>query len=234
MSLLFFYSCGTGQKPVLAYPIDGQEDITDQQLIVDTTLTVTGALPVYFDSTDYLLFPSGPVKISTKGRGNIYTDAANIGDVSFTLGYLNGLAFTGDLDNIMVQQLGTSNFEPLTNKTIKIRRFEFLSSIRKRVGLQLLVMEVTDQDTNRNGRLTDNDIASLYISDLEKQRFVKLTPELHELLDWKVLTINERLYFRTLEDSDKNGVFNKNDKIHHYFLNLKEGQFTPIEYNPLI
>ena len=97
----------------------------------------------------------------------------------------------------------------------------------------MVVMTVTDRDTNNDGKLTDGDIESLYLSHLNGRKFKKLTFDLQELLDWKILSVNKRLYFRTLEDIDKNGEFNKKDQIHHFYVDLNDPEFEVIEYDPL-
>ncbi|MFT7033931.1 MAG: hypothetical protein ACJA2S_002440 [Cyclobacteriaceae bacterium] len=94
-------------------------------------------------------------------------------------------------------------------------------------------MEVTDKDTNNNGELNDDDVESLYLSNLNGSNFKKLSFGYQELLDWKILTINKRLYFRTIEDIDKNGEFNKKDEIHHFFVVLEKPKFIAVEYDPL-
>ena len=230
LSLCF---CRTDPKPTVVYPKDSTEQVTEKQLVVDTTLVLTGELPVHFDSTDYLLFPIGPIRVYSRGSSKIYLGSGSSRDKFFSIGYLSGTKFTGKLDNVMIQHLDSSNFRPLTSQNIKIRSFQFLESIRKRTDLQLVVLEVTDRDTNKDGALTYDDIESLYLSYLNGVNFKKLTVEFQELLDWKILAINKRLYFRTLEDTDKNGEFNKKDKIHHFFVELEDNEFKVVEYDPL-
>ncbi|WP_323758434.1 hypothetical protein [Roseivirga sp.] len=228
---LLFWSCGT--KPTVAYPTDDNGQVGEQALIVDSTLVLTGDLPVYFDSTDYLLFPIGEIQVSSNAGSKLYLGSGSSRDFSFSTGYLSGSSYTGSLSKIMIQHLDSSNFRPITEQQLKIRSFQFLESIHKKTGQQLVVMTVTDRDTNNDGKLTNDDIESLYISHLSGQNFKKLTLELQELLDWRILIVNKRLYFRTLEDIDKNGEFDKKDKIHHFFIDLTHPDFKVFEYNPL-
>ncbi|KYG79139.1 hypothetical protein [Roseivirga echinicomitans] len=228
---LLFWSCDT--KPTVVYPTDDNGQVGEQALIVDSTLVLTGDLPVYFDSTDYLLFPIGEIRVSSRAGSKLYLGSGGSGDFSFSSGYLSGSSYTGSLSKIMIQHLDSSNFRPITEQHLKIRSFQFLESIRKKTGQQLVVMTVTDRDTNNDGKLTNDDIESLYLSHLSGQNFKKLTFELQELLDWKILIVNKRLYFRTLEDIDKNGEFDKKDKIHHFLIDLTDPDFKVVEYNSL-
>lgn len=227
------WSCGAKPKPTVVYPTDANGQVGEQTLIIDSTLVLTGDLPVYFDSTDYLLFPIGEIRVSSRAGSKLYLGSGSSGDLSFSTGYLSGSSYTGRLSKIMIQHLDSSNFRPITEQQLKIRSFQFLESMRKKTGQQLVVMTVTDRDTNNDGELTNDDIESLYISHLSGQNFKKLSLELQELLDWRILIINKRLYFRTLEDIDKNGEFDKKDKIHHFFVDLTHPDFKVIEYNPL-
>lgn len=231
---LLFWSCISDPKPTVVYPKDSTNKVGEQPLIVDTTLVLTGELPVYFDSTDYLLFPIGPIRVYSRGDNKIYYGSGSSGDKSFSIGYLSGTTYTGNLDNVMIQHLDSTDFRPITDKVIKITSFRFLESIRKRTKQQLVVMTVIDIDSNNDGKLTSEDIESLYVSNLNGKNLKKLSIELQELLDWKILGINKRLYFRTLEDIDKNGEFNKKDKIHHFYVELENEEFNVIEYDPLI
>lgn len=231
---LFFWSCNSNPKPTVVYPSDSTDQVTEQKLIVDTTLVLMGELPVYFENTDYLLFPIGPIRVYSRGNNKIYFGSGSSDDNSFSIGYLSGTTFTGSLDNVMIQHLDSTEFRPITDQVLKIKSFRFLESIRKRTKQQLVVMTVIDRDTNNDGKLTDDDIESLYVSKLNGKSFKKLSSELQELLDWKIIKINERLYFRTIEDIDKNGEFNKKDKIHHFYVELKNEEFNVVEYDPLI
>lgn len=231
ISIVLLFSCNTEEKPSLVYPEDGSNTQTEQELLKDTTLVVTGELPIYFDSTDYLLFPIGTLELSNRGGRLLY--GSGTGDISFSSGYLNGISYSGSLDNIMIQHIEASDFRPLTDNILKIRGFHFLKALKKKTNMNLIVLEVTDKDTNRDGRLNDKDIESLFISEISGQGFKKLTPAFHELLNWKVLEVNNKLYFRTLEDSDRNGMFNNKDKIHHFYTALDDPQFQVIEYDPL-
>lgn len=225
-------SCGNDSKPTIVYPNVTSND-EKVPTALDTTLFLNGELPIHFKKTDYLLFPIGPIKVSTRGLTKLYSGSASNGDLSFNIGYLSGSSYSGDLDNLKIQHLDSSNFRPITKQNLKIRSLEFLESIQKEAGLNLIVLRITDNDTNNDGELNNDDVESLYLSHISGENFKKLTIDYHELLDWRVLDINRKVYFRTLEDIDKNGEFNKKDKIHHYYVSLENEVFDIVEYFPL-
>jgi hypothetical protein len=61
-----------------------------------------------------------------------------------------------------------------------------------------------DADTNRDGKLDSSDIKSLYLSEISGKRFTKVSMDL-QLIDWNLIDSKSRLYFRTVEDTNKMG-----------------------------
>jgi hypothetical protein len=60
-----------------------------------------------------------------------------------------------------------------------------------------------DTDTNRDGKLDSSDIKCLYLSDISGKRFTKVSEDFQELIDWNLIDSKSRLYFRTVEDTNK-------------------------------
>lgn len=56
---------------------------------------------------------------------------------------------------------------------------------------------------------------------------------LHELYDWNTIKGESKIYFRTLEDKNKDGELNNNDKFHYYFIDFSTTPYSVTEYNPL-
>jgi hypothetical protein len=87
-------------------------------------------------------------------------------------------------------------------------------------------------DTNKDGKLDANDIKSLYISEISGNHFIKLSPDFQELIDWNLIETKNRLYFRTTEDTNKNGDFDKDDTVFYYFVDLMDKEWKLNEYKP--
>jgi hypothetical protein len=98
---------------------------------------------------------------------------------------------------------------------------------------RLLIYRILDKDTNGDKELNEFDISTLYISNIDGTNLTKLTSEFQELIDWKVVTIKNRLYFRSAEDSNKNGDFDKEDRIYYQFIDLSDSEWKVKLYNPL-
>ncbi|MFY7936892.1 MAG: hypothetical protein ACOVOQ_05925 [Flavobacterium sp.] len=132
---------------------------------------------------------------------------------------------TGYLQNLKFQEIGTDSLQLLTDKIMLIERVSYVKSNKS------LVYVLADADTNQDGLIDSNDIKSLYISTELGKNFTKISTELQELIDWKHVESANKIYFRTIEDANKNGEFDKKDKIHYHVVNLKDNKVS--EYFPL-
>ena len=64
------------------------------------------------------------------------------------------------------------------------------------------------------------------------QSFMKISPDFQELIDWNLMEINTSLYFRTIQDSNKNGDFDKDDAVFYYFVDLMDDEWKLNQYKP--
>ncbi|MGK7391758.1 MAG: hypothetical protein ACNS60_15505 [Candidatus Cyclobacteriaceae bacterium M2_1C_046] len=182
-------------KPKIVYK--GPTETSENNSLVDTAGITLAGLPIHFDSTTYLIHPIGQYT-PVKGASKIYVSSYNSGSSGLAVAYRSGFSVSGKLDNLKFQHIDSSNFDALTEKEIKIRSFTFLRSIFNSSKKQILIYSITDKDTNNDSKLNDSDIESLYISGIDGSNFKKLSPELHELVDWQVMDIQNRVYFITL------------------------------------
>ena len=58
------------------------------------------------------------------------------------------------------------------------------------------------------------------------------TTNFQEVIDWNVIEKTNRLYFRSIEDVNKNGAFDKNDKVHYHYVNLLANEWKVEIYTP--
>ena len=140
---------------------------------------------------------------------------------------------TGFMQNLKFQKTDSDSLVSLTDKPILIHSVNFLSTIAQKSKQQILVYLTEDTDTNKDQKLDNSDIKSLYLSDISGKRFTKISTDVQEVLDWKIIESKNRLYFRAIEDTNKNGMFDKNDKIHYNYVNLLEAEWKAIEFMEL-
>lgn len=198
----------------------------------DTSYEISD-LPIHIDSTAYLIHPIGNYVIR-RGRTK-YFDSEDYEVNSSSSVSMNHSKnkITGDLSNVKFQHLDSNKLKSLTDKTLRINSMLFLRDVYKKNNKGYFVYNVIDADTNSDGKLNYNDLRSLYISNLNGTKFRKLSPNRQELNAWKIIIEANKLYFKSIEDSDKNGEFNKKDKLHYFYLDLDNENSKVIEYYPI-
>ncbi len=167
------------------------------------------------------------------GRGKVYFGSSSYGSGSFSSTNYNRSEITGNFYNVKFQHIDSETLTTLTNKNIRIRSIAFLRYVFNNTKKQILVYRVLDKETNRDNSLDDNDVETLYMSNLDGSSFVKLTTDFQELIDWKEVAVKNRIYFRSMEDTNKNGEFDKDGMVHYHYVDLSNDQRKVTEYEPL-
>ncbi|RZJ30891.1 MAG: hypothetical protein EOO48_03705 [Flavobacterium sp.] len=195
----------------------------------DTTSVAIADLPVQITGTNYLIHPIGDVRFDKTRSGS----GSGSGDVSYTISNYNEFELTGYLRNLKFQQLGSDSLKVLTDQPILIQTASYLKPFADKSKTQLLVYTLADMDTNKDGKIDVEDIKSLYISTIGGEKFTKLSSDFEELIDWKVIETKDRLYFRTIEDTNKNGEFDNTDVLHYNYVDLLAKDWKVVPYSPL-
>ncbi len=228
--LFVFCSCTKDtEKPKVIYETQKSKSETSYQKIDSTQIKIAD-LPIKFNGTNYLLHPVGNVRVYNTGSSRYGSSKIN-SQVSYKISNYATPEITGFITNVMFQHKDSLSLKPLTENKMEILSITFLDELALKTNKQLLVYSLVDKDTNKDGKYDDNDIKTLYISTINGQKFTKLTKDLHELLDWQL--IDTKLYFRSIEDINKNGEFDSNDTVHYSFINLLNDTWQPEVYNPL-
>lgn len=225
--VILFTSCKKEEadKPKVIY-----EDTAKSKPVApaDNTQIEVADLPVTMEGTNFLIHPIGV--ISGNGKG---IKASSDSGQSFTVSNYGEYEITGFLKNLKFQEIGKDSIYSLTDKQVLIQTATYLKTFADKSKQQLLVYSLADMDTNKDGKLDSNDIKSLYISTISGQKFTKLSPELQELIDWKIIESKNVLYFRTIEDTNKNGEFDADDNLQYHFVNLLDKDWKVNSYKPI-
>ena len=230
MAAILFCSCG--QRPKINHVAVDTTSVVDDR-IKDTTKILVSELPVKFDSTDVLLFAIGLVDLQEIGGYNkIGSSSYSYSSSDIESSYFNSDNLIGNFINIVFQDK-SSNEKKLTDKKINIRSVNFLRDIFKKTEIGYLLYSISDRDSNGDKKLDHSDLEALYISKIDGSDFKKLTKELHEFYDWSLIKGENRIYFRTLEDKNKDGELNNKDKFHYYFIDFLGEKYSVTEYNPV-
>lgn len=230
ITILLFASCGTDNKPKIVHAENNENELPE--LKKDTTFIEISDLPIQIDSTNYLIHPIGNFRIEDK-RGKVIYKSSGSGSNNFSVSNYGGYRISGNLSNVKFQHIDSEKLTSLTENVIKIKSLSFLRKVFDNTKKQLLVYEVTDKDTNQDGKLDFNDINTLYISKTNGTDFRKLTDTNKELINWKIIESKNRLYFRTIEDTNKDGEFDKKDIVHYKYVDLNSDNMKITEYKPI-
>ena len=229
MSAVFFTSCKEEkQTPKVIYE---ENKTSSEAKKVDTTSIKIADLPVLMEGTTYLIHPVGDVRVYDDYRSVYGSSKTN--QVSYAISNYNRFELTGYFENLKFQHIDSTSIYPLTEKLIQIQTATYLNTLAEKTKKQILVYTLVDSDTNKDGKIDQNDIKSLYLSNIDGTNLTKISDDLNELVDWNVIESLNRLYFRCIEDINKNGAFDKNDKVHYHFVNLLSNEWKAEEYSPI-
>ncbi len=230
VTIILFVSCSRqGSKIDYQEKVDTTSVVDDR--IKDTTKILVSELPVRFDSTDILLFAIGLVDLQERGGySKIKSGSYSTNEIASS--YFDRDKLIGSYMNVVFQDKKGSE-RKLTDKKIRIRTIYFLREIFKTIRTGYLLYIVSDRDSNGDKELSYADLEALYISKLDGTDFKKITKELHEFYDWRLIKSENRIYFRTLEDKNKDGELTNKDKFHYYFIDFSGDNYSVIEYNPV-
>ena len=213
------------EKPKVTYETTSK---VKPEVVADTNQIEVADLPINMEGTNFLIHPIGVM--TAKGKG---IKSSSDSEESFTVSNYGEYQITGYLKNLKFQEIGKDSLHNLTKKQILIETATYLKTFAEKTKQQLLVYSLADMDTNKDGKLDSSDIKSLYISTISGQKFTKLSADFQELIDWKIIDSKSILYFRTIEDTNKNGEFDAEDKLQYHFVNLGDKDWKVGVYNPV-
>lgn len=230
LASVLFVSCKEEkEKPKVIYEEKAEGAASKK---VDSTQIKVADLPVHMEGTQYLIHPVGDIRIYEDSNRSYGTSRTN-SQVSYAISNYNRFEITGYFENLKFQHIDSTAMAPLTDKKVQIQTATFLNTVAEKTKRQLLIYTLVDADTNQDSKVDANDIRSLYISDISGAGFKKLSPDMQELVDWSLIEAKNRIYFRTIEDINKNGAFDKNDSVHYYYADLLSPEWTVAAYEPI-
>ncbi|MFT3793958.1 hypothetical protein [Flavobacterium sp.] len=230
MTALLFVACNkeADEKPKVSYESTAKEKPAPK---TDTTQIEVADLPIHIPGTNYLIHPVGDLNIY--GGAKKYESGSATNDIGFTISNYSEGEIAGYLRNLKFQQIGSDSIHALSDKPLLIQTATYLKSVAEKTKQQVMVYALADMDTNKDGKLDASDIKTLYLSESNGGRFTKMSADFQELIDWSLLESMNRLYFRTIEDTNKNGEFDKNDVIHYHYIDLSTKDWKVADYQPI-
>jgi hypothetical protein len=229
-SLLLLASCKEeSEKPKVTYDAS---KVGRELTKADSTQIKIADLPIQMQGTDYLIHPVGDLSVYEKGSKNKY-GSSSVNDLSFTISNASEYEITGYLQNIKFQRIDSDSIKVLTDKPVLIQTATYLKTVADRTKNQIMVYTMYDMDSNKDGKLDASDIKALYLSKISGSKFTKVSTDFQELIDWNLIESQNRLYFRTVEDTNKNGKFDSKDVLHYNYIDLVSKDWKVENYNPI-
>ena len=229
--VLTVFSCKKEETtPKVKYEEDSKTKV-ETPVKIDSSSIKIADLPILMDGTKYLIHPIGDVRVYDDYKSVYGSSKTN--QVSYAISNYNRFELTGYFENLKFQHIDSTEVRTLTTDKIQIQTVTFLNTISEKTKKQILVYSLVDNDTNKDGNINQNDIKSLALSLIDGSSFKKLSEEFNEVIDWNIIEAQNRLYFRCIEDINKNGAFDKNDKVHYHYVNLLDNEWKVEEYMPI-
>lgn len=185
-------------------------------------------LPIAFNNVDFLIHPIGQIRISNSNKFSNKNES-----ISYSLSNSLDYDIQGIMDNVLFQEKSQDSLIALTDERVMISRINFLYNHFIKSKKSIFVYEVYDEDSNKDGKIDFNDVKSLFLSEKMGTKFTKVSVNRQEMIDWQYYESIDRLYFRTVEDINKNGRFDSTDQMHYYYITLSDSSYTPKSYNPI-
>lgn len=234
---ILLVACDDMQTPRVRYADGITDSLTVEKMLEDTTKILMASMPIHFDSTEVLIHPIGWEDVYLVDSYGMSVDRLKktdrVSSSSQHISFNNRNFISGSMVNLIFEDATTGEFRKLTDKAVVITSVTYLRDVVKRTNRHCLLYTVYDRDYNRDGRLDYRDLSACYMSNLDGTNFTKITQDYHYLESSQLVEQSSKYYFRTIEDVNKDGIYNKKDKYHYYYVDLKNGDFTPVEYFPL-
>jgi len=235
--VLLVTACGIRSSKIDYKENSNSDSMSIDSILTDTTKVLKSDLPVFFDSTEYLLHPVGIVKLHNSKYKSIGEYGEKLRDdyiYTYNVVYSSsGNYLRGNIANIVFEHIGTEKKHLLTKKVIAILDVFYLNSEIKKNKIQYFIYVVADDDTNNDGELDSDDVNSLYVSDIDGTGFEKISNKNHEFEKSKFINAVGRYYFSTIEDINKDGRFGKTDLFHYYYIDFTNTPYKVVLYNPI-
>ena len=217
------------KQPKVIYDVSNKVKAVDK---TDSTQIEIADLPIQMEGTNYLIHPVGDLRVYERGSKSRY-GSSSVNDLSFTISNLGEYEITGYLQNLKFQKTDSDSIRPLSDKPVLILTATYLKPVADKTLNQIMVYTLADSDTNKDGKIDSGDIKTLYLSDISGENFTKISQDLQELVDWNLIESKNRLYFRTIEDTNQNGQFDKNDVLHYNYIDLASKKWEVKNYKPI-
>ncbi|MDO6855054.1 hypothetical protein Q4599_15790 [Cellulophaga lytica] len=128
---------------------------------------------------------------------------------------------TGNIVNLKFQAINSNKLISLSSKDILINSITFLRDTYKKTTKEILLYSVIDTDTNNDKQINQKDQSTLYISYIDGSYFKRISITNKDIIHHYKFTLdNQKLYFNTLVNTNKDNTLNTQDSIYYAYIDL--------------
>jgi hypothetical protein len=226
---LVIVSCGRNDKKIDYENTAGNDTLAMKTLVEDSTKVLVSDLPVHYDSTGYLIHPIGLLDPEDRTGSSLVKSGSSGSGYDY-----DSYAFSGNLTNLVFENMLTREQRILTKKALYIRSFRYLQEVNKKTGKHIIIYTVIDRDSNNDKKLDYNDLESLYLGNMDGTGFTRISKNMEEFSEGNMITEELKYYFKTLEDINRDGKYEwRHDRFHYYYIDFHTEPVKVTEYNPL-
>jgi len=168
-------------------------------------------LPIKIDScSNFIVFQINEL-IEGKDKGKL--------DYSSKRTYSNNY-----LKNLFFQNIQTEEMNVLTTNKINIISYEQLYNANNEAE-EVILYQVIDTFSKDKEDLV---LTSLYLSTSDGKKFEKISLNNHQLSSWRYFPELQKVFFKTIEDSDKNNKLDNLDKHYMYSVSIQDFKVTEL------
>ncbi len=187
-----------------------KNDVNDMLDKNDESLEFIADLPIKIDSTsNHIVFHVNELKDEQNDKKR-YGSRKN-----YSANYLKNLIF---------QHIKTEEINVLTAHKINIVSYEQLYNAKNESD-KVILYQIIDNFPEDKETLT---LTSLYLSTEDGKGFKKISLNNHDLSGWKYFPEMRKIFFKTVEDSDKNNQLNNLDKHYMYSVSIDDFKSTEL------
>ncbi|ADY28495.1 hypothetical protein [Cellulophaga lytica] len=141
---------------------------------------------------------------------------------------------TGNIVNLKFQAINSNKLISLSSKDILINSITFLRDTYKKTTKEILLYSVIDTDTNNDKQINQKDQSTLYISYIDGSYFKRISITNKDIIHHYKFTLdNQKLYFNTLVNTNKDNTLNTQDSIYYGYIDLLSNNLNIIPYTPI-
>lgn len=222
-------SCDNNRPTQVVYPInfaDSTGIATAKLEPIEKNLFMD--FPFAFDSSSLFIYPVRNTYDSRGSDRKISSDLMNSYQYS-DWAEMSQSGASGWFYNFIFQDRNTQDLRPITDKELRFSEMIIIRDSIDQRAANTLLLQVYDQDSNQDKFLSREDLMSYYVASIDGKNLKKISPEGHLINGHIYRRRLKRLYFKTIEDTDKNGKFEKNDQRHQYYYSIKTGKVEEVK-----